>query len=373
VDDRDIIAAVAAGKPFADIPDVRVRRLRDTRGFDASFELKSGNTKAVIYIEAKSRCTGTSLEAIAPWIRRMKEWSVPAGSVVLACDYLPPSLQQYCIENGIDFIDLTGNVSINIPGTLLIRQIGRSVRPATSPDRLPIQNPFSSRSSRVLRVLLQNPGTWRVRTIAEELRRESLENAILGGARTKGPRPFMVDPATVSRVLKSLTNDLLVRRRGTLIVVAEPERLLRQWAERYAPRYRSRLRTSFLIENPFGATPARVARKLSAMRVKGYAFTGSAAATVSAPYVDPEIFDIFVTKAEAGVRFRQLEEDIAGPRLRVITPYDIGVFMYAEVDKGIPVVSPVQSYLDCWAAGGRERKQADYLLDNVIIPRWKRS
>lgn len=370
MNDRDIIASIAAGKPFADLPDVRIRRLSQSAGFDAAFELRTGKTKAVLYIEAKSRCSAATLEAVAPWIRRMKQF-VSDGTVVLACEYLAPPLQKYCVENQIDFIDLSGNVSINVPGALVIRQTGRPGRKPPS-DRAPIQNPFSSRSSRVLRVLLENPQTWRVSTIAEELMNESANNAIVAGTRTRTPGAFEVDPATISRVLKTLANDLLVRRRGTLTIVPEPERLLRQWAERYAVRYRWRLRSSFLAENPLGSTPVRIARKLSALNMNEYAFTGGAAASVKAPYFEPETFDVFVTTAEKSTPFRKLGGETAGPRLRVIIPYDIGVFMYAGAGKGLPpMVSPIQAYLDCWAAGGRDRKQAEYLLENVIIPRWK--
>jgi hypothetical protein len=59
------------------------------------------------------------------------------------------------------------------------------------------------------------------------------------------------------------------------------------------------------------------------------------------------------------------------PRLRVITPYDAGVFMYAQLLGPALVASPAQVYLDLYARGGRDLKQAEYLLDHVIRPQWR--
>jgi hypothetical protein len=35
------------------------------------------------------------------------------------------------------------------------------------------------------------------------------------------------------------------------------------------------------------------------------------------------------------------------------------------------MVSNIQAYLDLYARGGRDLKQADYLLTNAIEPHWK--
>ena len=44
--------------------------------------------------------------------------------------------------------------------------------------------------------------------------------------------------------------------------------------------------------------------------------------------------------------------------------------MYAQLISGVPVVSDVQAYLDAFASGGRDQKQAEYLLSRNIEPRW---
>jgi hypothetical protein len=53
-----------------------------------------------------------------------------------------------------------------------------------------------------------------------------------------------------------------------------------------------------------------------------------------------------------------------------IYPYDNGVFMYARNEDSILVVSNIQAYLDLYAHGGRDLKQADHPLANAIEPAW---
>ena len=82
--------------------------------------------------------------------------------------------------------------------------------------------------------------------------------------------------------------------------------------------------------------------------------------------------EVFLLASKDDRKLRQLDQrPQPGPRLRFIYPYDAGVFMYASFDTSIPRVSNIQAYLDLYAQGGRDLKQADYLLDTAIEPRWK--
>jgi len=47
------------------------------------------------------------------------------------------------------------------------------------------------------------------------------------------------------------------------------------------------------------------------------------------------------------------------------------VFMYSKPVGAALVVSRIQAYLDLYARGGRDLKQAEYLLNNVIQPKWR--
>jgi hypothetical protein len=46
--------------------------------------------------------------------------------------------------------------------------------------------------------------------------------------------------------------------------------------------------------------------------------------------------------------------------------------MYSRDVKGVTIASDIQIYLDCYARGGRDSKQAEYLLSNVIEKTWNK-
>lgn len=358
--------------PVRDLPGVRIRALKvqpeDT--FDVQFELESGKSRVLVLGEFKSAVSPKLLEDIAPWIRRMKTLR-PDVSFALICPALPPRSQSYSIEQGIDFIDLCGNISINIPGKFTLQRLGmRPTEQYREPAPPAFTNVFSGRYSRVLRVLLEKPRPWTLTEIANELETES--NRITRLFSTQRIR-LSVSLGAISKALSGLDEQLWVRRQGSSIVVPEPRRLLLEWAEKYKERYRWRLRSSFETSNPFGSTVAEINSGIETLVRAPYAFT-SAAATTDAPFIDLDRVDIFLLPKQTEAKLRQLDSRPASeraPRLRFIYPYDEGVFLYARRDASLPRVSNIQAYLDLYARGGRDLKQADYLLDNAIAPRWK--
>jgi hypothetical protein len=370
--EKDALQALRNQLPVRDLPGVRIRAVKpqpeDT--FDVQFELESGKSRVLVLGEFKSAVSPKLLEDIAPWIRRMKTLR-PGVSFALICPALPPRSQSYCVEQGVDFMDLAGNISINIPGKFTLQRLG--VRP-TEQDRESASpaftNVFSGRYSRVLRVLLEKPKPWTLTEIANELETES--NQITRMFSTQQIR-FTVSLGAISKAISSLDEQLWVRRQGSSIVVPEPRRLLLEWAEKYKDRYRWRLRSSFETNNPFGSTVEQINSGIETLLRTPYAFTAAAAAT-DAPFIDLDRIDIFLLPKQTDAKLRQLDNRPPAeraPRLRFIYPYDEGVFLYARRDASLPRVSNIQAYLDLYARGGRDLKQADYLLDKAIAPRWK--
>jgi hypothetical protein len=358
--------------PVRELPGVRIRAVKaqPEDNFDVQFELESGRSRVLVLGEFKSAVSPKLLEDIAPWIRRMKTLR-PGVSFALICPALPPRSQSYCIEQGVDFIDLSGNISINIPGKFTLQRLG--MRP-TEQDResrsLAFTNVFSGRYSRVLRVLLEKPKPWTLTEIAKELESETSQIARLFSTQKI---EFGVSLGAISKALSSLDEQLWVRRQGAAVVVPEPRRLLLEWAEKYKDRYRWRLRSSFETSNPLGPTVSQINSGLDSLLRTPYAFTAAAAAT-DAPFIDLDRVDIFLLSKQVDAKLRQLDNRPTAeraPRLRFIYPYDEGVFLYARRDASLPRVSNIQAYLDLYARGGRDLKQADYLLDNAIAPRWK--
>jgi hypothetical protein len=371
---EQLVARALRGQiPLKGVPGVSIQNVREQpdQPFDISFELLSGPNRILVLGEIKSAFSPRLLEEIGPWIRRLKSLRTDVSVAVIA-PLLSLQAQAFCIQNGIDFLDLAGNVFINVPGKFTLQRNGMRARGefGTPSERARIVNVFSGRFSRVQRVLLEQPRSWTVTGIARELERESARfTQRYPGAGVD----FKISQGSISKAAAGMEEQLAVRRRGTAIIVPEPRRLLEQWAEKYKERYRWRLRSSFQAGNPFGSQLAPIAKGIGPMIQGAYAFSGAIAATSDAPFVDIEVVDVFVLGgAASAIALRDLKSKAGSePPIRVITPYDAGVFMYAkEVGRAL-IVSPVQAYLDLYARGGRDLKQAEYLLNNVIQPRWR--
>jgi len=366
--DETLINALRGQTPVRDLPGVRILNVEVAaeRPFEVAFQIESGSSRIQAMGEIRTNLTPKTVETIAPWIARLKSLQ-PESAFVLISEYLKPPVQAYCMENDIDFLDMAGNISINVPGKLFLRRVGRkAARQPAARESSRILGVYSGKSSRVLRVLLQQPGAWTLTKIAAELAAESDRNQF------KQAGSFALSLGSISKVLATLEEELLIRRRGSTILVAEPLRLLTRWAERYGEQYRRRLRRSFTASNPFGDRPDTIGQGLNTLAPGGYALTGSAAASLGAPFVDIDLVDVFLAGFGRARAFRELERRPgAGVKLRIIYPYDFGVFLYARIIDGVPVVSDVQTYLDLYARGGRDRKQADYLLEQKILPSWK--
>jgi len=368
--EKEVVQALRTQVPVRDLPAVRIREVKTQPkdGFDVEFQLESGQRSILVYGEIKPAASPKLLEQLAPWIRRMRSLRKDVA-FALICPVLAPRSQAYCIENGIDFLDLAGNVSINVPGAFTLQRLGMRGQSRATANEPPAINVFSGRSSRILRVLLERPKPWTLTEIANELLAES--NRANREFSTK-KMSFGVSLGAISKALSSLEEQLWIRRQNSAVLLPEPRRLLLEWAEKYKERFRWRLRSSFQTANPFGKNIPEINAGLQSLRPTPYAFTGAAAA-IEAPFIDLDRVDIFLLPNQDDTKLRQLNQrpaPLEAPKLRFIYPYDEGVFLYAKRDSLFPRVSNIQAYLDLYARGGRDLKQADLLLDKAIAPRW---
>ena len=62
----------------------------------------------------------------------------------------------------------------------------------------------------------------------------------------------------------------------------------------------------------------------------------------------------------------------SGANVMLLKPYDPGVFYGIQRMCGVPIVSPVQAYLDLKGYRGRGEEAADELLEKVLRPLWQK-
>jgi hypothetical protein len=262
-----------------------------------------------------------------------------------------------------NFIDLSGAVSLRLPGLFVDRtdlEPARHTAPASSGRNT--RSPFGDRASLVVRVLL------------DDLRRTWTTTALATAAGVSAP--------TVSLVVEALRNANLVRvghhGRERAIAVANPVAVITEWARRYD--WTRNAAVSFAA--PIGV-PERFLRRLPEVlgtlttealtrparvkRHRRWALTLQAGASLIAPHAQWETTHLYVDADETDdlveIGERAGWYPSAGGNLVLLLPnYRTSVWHGAFVKHGLPAVSQTQLILDLWNYPVRGREQAEHLM-----------
>ena len=252
--------------------------------------------------------------------------------------YIGPQSARILKSNNLGFVDLSGNCYLAFENVLIEKEGKRNVRPSTRP----LRSLFAPRATRVVRVLLVEPGrAWRL----EELGRAA--EVSLGHSHN---------------VIKRLEELAWVERDDSQrFRLSKPADLLEAWCESYT--YRANESASYLA-------PERVTRKFMGeiARVAGaegrrYAFTLNAGAALLAPSLRLPAVHCYLegdpAPAAKALGLRPAAE--ADGALHFFAPYDLGVFYGAFEKGGLKVVSLPQLYADLIHYERRGPEQAEHL------------
>ena len=129
--------------------------------------------------------------------------------------YIGAKQAKILADRGISWMDLSGNMSIRVSNRIYIERTGKKNR---FPDTAPIKKIFQGTSSLVSRALLLRPeGFSSLYEIADFI----------------NERNASITMSTVSKVLKSLEQELLITRSPSLISAIDREKLLERLTEGY--------------------------------------------------------------------------------------------------------------------------------------------
>jgi hypothetical protein len=213
-----------------------------------------------------------------------------------------------------------------------------------------IRNVFDTKSSRIVRVLLIEPNrTWTLRSLAEE--------------------------AEVSLGLTSYVTSALVqmgfgsRDEGNRFGLTDAYRLIRHWAASYNYLFANKFSEYYTFDTEFNVFISRFTRLPTQVKSK-YALTLHAAAWLVAPYVKPTDFHIYVYPdigkgLEALVRILKISPVEKSGNVKLVAPYDEGVFYCSRLINGVRIVSPVQIYVDLFNHPGRGEEAAEKTLEKI--------
>ena len=279
--------------------------------------------------------------------RKLKGSAIP----MIVAPYLSPRHQDVLREQGVAFLDLSGNVFLQYDSINVDR---RGFRNLFREERS-VRDPFSDKASLALRVLLESDRSWGLRELAQAAN---------------------MSPGYTSKVVSRLEELGYVSRGREGIGIRDARSMLDDWVADYSKKSKGRqkFRKYFCRANsPLDVMSEMATLEDSASEAK-YALSLHAGAHLVEQYASFEIVDMYVADLEmqsffvSGLDMRSVEK---GENVRFISPYyKESVFYGARRLGGLWVVSDLQLYLDLYDYPIRGREQAERIyqkrLKNVV-------
>ncbi len=265
---------------------------------------------------------------------KLRPLSRPDPCLVVA-PYLSASTQRALRSEGMNYLDLTGNIWISLTHPGLYLEVAGATEEPDRKER-PARSLKGAKAGRVIRALLDQKAISGVRALAAKAG---------------------VDPGYVSRVLTFLSGEALVERseRGELLKV-DWEALLRRWAAD-VPIEKRGDQASYL--EPRGLSGMMVRLKSESSR---YAVTASMAAVQWAPIAPPRLLVMYTDQREALAERHGLRPVATGANVLLIKPADEIVYEGIFQREGIRYAAVTQVAADLLTSPGRGPAEGEELL-----------
>jgi hypothetical protein len=265
-------------------------------------------------------------------------------TLVIAAPFITSEGAALCNEEGIGYFDFAGNCRLRFGDNFIERtgfQPPRDSRPLrVNPDL------YSPRSERILRVLLSGkPRPWKVAQLV---------------AKTK------TSLGTVSTVRTHLLAREWARDTEDGLLLTQPIRLINDWATVWPRRRQPAMH--YFAPGLLADTEKRIA-DYARYRNERIAFTGLAAAWHRVPMVKYLRTALYYEGSISGLAqalgFQPAE---SGANVLIMPPRDEGVFFDSDYFDDLPLVSPLQTYLDLQRNLARGPEAAEHLRDTILFP-----
>lgn len=325
-------ARLPEGWKLVSISQERANELRS----DAQFSITGPDgANAALLVEIRRnvspRIAAEVAEKLAQVARRAE-----GKNTLLISNYLSKLSQKRLREARVNYLDLTGNVWIDIkrPG-LLIETHGANLNP--SPQRRGIRSLKGRKAARIVRALCDIRAPIGVREIARLTRS---------------------DPGYVSRVLAFLVSEDLIERNQTgQVARSNWKDLIMRWGEDY-----SLINTNLVMKCLAPRGLDGVIDRLRALQ-KTYALTGSFAVPAGASVAVGRQLACYVDDPGEAMATLEIRETRVGANVLLIVPFDEIVFERVRREEGVAKVALSQCAVDLLTGGGRGSSEAEALLE----------
>ncbi|MFH1025783.1 MAG: type IV toxin-antitoxin system AbiEi family antitoxin [Nitrospirota bacterium] len=344
-DEIEVKAEKALRDALEKIPFLKVKSIeREQDGVDFLLNLALGDKKQDLLVEVKNNGQPRmARDAVNQLIRYRNTY--PDAYLIFMAPYISPQAAEICMKDGVGYLDFAGNCYLSF-GQVYIEQTGK---PNPFRTRRDLVSLFSPKSSRVLRVLLNNPGrVWKTQDLADEAR---------------------VSLGQVANVKKLILDREWITKQDGFSLTA-PWMLLEEWANIYTYR-KNEVRNYYSLKS-IPEIESDIAKVCKAKGIE-YALTGFSGAARFAPAVRYTRAMVYVYNTRENVAsLLNLKEVESGANVMLLGPYDEGVFYGMQVIEDIRIASPLQIYLDLKGYKGRGEEAAEAILRDVIKPTWSK-
>jgi hypothetical protein len=270
----------------------------------------------------------------------------PDAIPLLMAPFLSPATQALCKEHEVAFLDQQGNARLVFDGVFIERVAAE--QPAAV--RRDLKSLFSPKAAQVLRLLLRDPcRPWRVTELAEKAE---------------------VSLGQVSNVRRGLLNREWATVTDEGLTLKDPDALLNAWSAAYSGLGGKR-QSYYTTLHGKGLEDAFLELFSDQRDQPGVLLASFTAAKWLAPYGRTATHTLLSQPAEIE-RLKQtlaLQPAFNGANVLVTLPSHEGVFLDAvHPSPGITCTSPVQTFLDLFAAGERGKEAAEHLRSKLL--RW---
>ena len=261
---------------------------------------------------------------------------------VFVAPYVSNASAEICKDNKIGYIDFVGNCWLHFDSIFM--EIKGN--PNRFRGKSELKSLFKPKTERILRALLHEPRRqWSTMELAEAA---------------------VVSPGQVSNVRKLLLEREWIQDQKRGIKLIEPLQLLDSWLT----NYQSNRSTVYEFYDMGSASEieATIATICNQMQTK-HAFTGFSGASRYAPFTTYKTVTVYMDNVNASnLPFKPVT---SGANVRIISPYDEGVYYGTRTIRGQTVASAIQCYLDLKNEKARGEEAAGALLEQVIKPSWQ--
>ncbi|HVA09105.1 MAG TPA: hypothetical protein VNG12_20410, partial [Acidimicrobiales bacterium] len=316
-----------------------IPNLPEPQRLDRAIDITTNQSmRGTLIVEAKRSFTPRDADVFSqPLARQLRTVSHNAPILVVS-EWLGQRTRELLEEQGISYLDLTGNALIRLDNpAMFIRSMGSARAP--KPVQRGTVRLRGAKAGRVLRLLVDVRPPFGVREIASVTE---------------------VAVSYVSHLLDFLDQEALIERskRGRVESVDIP-RLLRRWGTEYDV-YRTNQTSSYVARQ--GAQQVLEQIRGDAALGDAVVVTGSFAAVRLAPVAAPALLTLYSNDPDAlAVPLDLLPAD-EGSNVALLRPYDRVVWDRTSTEDGISYAAPSQVAVDCLTGNGRMPAEGEALL-----------